>query len=126
MRMSGLGLRRITSLLLLGALLYIGTFSFAFPLVHGDHGSGCEVSVAGMSLCTMSYSDMDLLIGSFSQAQPTLDSITLLLVVPVLVSGLLLLHPPRKRHRAFPSAQPVPVPLYTLLFSQGILNPKAP
>lgn len=125
MRMTGRGTRFGIGLILVGTFLYIGTFSFVFAMQE-DHGSGCEIALGGTSLCLMSYGDMSALTSRLAQGQPVLDLVSLLFVAPVLAAALLFLRPPRKKHRLPALLRLAPIPLYTLLFSRGILNPKAP
>lgn len=125
MRMIGHKTRLGMGFLLVGTLLYIGTFSFVFSMP-GDHASGCEVVLGGSSLCIMSYGDMSTLTNTLSQGQPVLDHILLLLAAPVLTAAFLFLRPARRKRRLPAFLQPAPIPLYTSLFARGILNPKIP
>lgn len=125
MHMTGQGTRFGIGLLVLGALLYIGTLSFVSAMPE-EHNSGCEIAIGGASLCIMSSSGAGLLTGKLTRTQPTFDPTKLLLAASVVTSAFLLLRSSRRKYRPSVLLRIAPIPLYTLLFLRGILNPKAP
>lgn len=115
----------IALLLVVAALVSVG-ISFV-SLAHTDgHTSGCELSVGGASFCLMSFHDLSALAKELAHGQPLLAFLVLLAIVPVIAQNLLLFKPKRQRFRPKKPPRAGPVSLYTLLFAQGILNPKAP
>lgn len=98
----------------------------SMAVAHAEHRVGCEFSLGQTSICLMSTADTSALFTKISQAQPV-DFSALLLLTTALTAAILFLFAPKQRRKIVPrvSSDP-PVPLYTQLYSQGILNPKAP
>lgn len=105
-----------------------GMLSFAalMALPYAGHQAGCEFSLGETSICLMSATGMSTLSAKLSQAQTTDMSSLLILAVPLAVAVFLLFAPRRRKQAHLSSPQDPPFSLYTYLYSQGILNPKAP
>ncbi len=101
-------------------------FAALMALPHSEHQAGCEVSFGETSVCLMSTTGIGTLSAKLSQAQPTGLDVLLLLAVPLATAFFFSYTPKRKRRTFSSTVLDLPIPLYTYLYSQGILNPKAP